>query len=590
MKEKKLLLFKKYGIPVFIFIVLAASLSLSLAIFPRQAKATTWDWMDCPWDPYRDIWQCYNDAGEPVGLIYTPDVGACPQHDNDGRHISYYGNDRRNRCTMDVACDNNPLPDVWFPECHYVCNPRTWGTCINGQQLASAWDICTVPFVYSCTDADTVQTCQVCGNGYREGTEQCDSGGSNGTCPSTCSSSCTTQICATTVDLKANGSNGPVSVSYDTPASLSWTVSNATSCTASGGWSGSKSASGSSENSANITENTTFNISCTGPGGTPSDSVTATIVPPPTNPTYTCAADGTSATISWTKAFGYNQVYLRTRNPDGSVFHDDNFYTGSNYILNNITPNQTYTWYVHTKDLTNDAYSDTVSGNLGVETFKCVPTPTLTFNAVPPNISKNDHSDLTWTSTDVTSCWASGDWTGWKTPGANMTESTGSLDSDKTYNLECWNDENVSTGPMTANVHVWVCRPPDGRANSSTLCVFDGDLGLAADTDIENFDGDSACNGKCEYKCSDPTAKYKDSTGTILYNCNPPKDGVCENDATKKTYCQKPTANLCDTGEAIDIHLNGDHWEWNCNGEYGGGESTTCSAVKSCSFKEVAPN
>jgi hypothetical protein len=40
----------------------------------------------------------------------------------------------------------------------------------------------------------------VCGNGVTEGTEQCDLGGSNGACPSTCSATCTNNACAAQCD------------------------------------------------------------------------------------------------------------------------------------------------------------------------------------------------------------------------------------------------------------------------------------------------------------------------------------------------------------------------------------------------------
>lgn len=77
----------------------------------------------------------------------------------------------------------------------------------------------------------------------------------------------------------------PPTVSLDSSAAsvpnqgtvtLAWSSTGATGCTASGGWSGSKAASG-TETSAALTAQTTFNLLCTGPGGTASDSVTVTI-------------------------------------------------------------------------------------------------------------------------------------------------------------------------------------------------------------------------------------------------------------------------------------------------------------------------
>jgi hypothetical protein len=51
-------------------------------------------------------------------------------------------------------------------------------------------------FVYASNqEASTSGTGAVCGNGIIESGEQCDTGGSNGTCPATCSVSCTTNPC-----------------------------------------------------------------------------------------------------------------------------------------------------------------------------------------------------------------------------------------------------------------------------------------------------------------------------------------------------------------------------------------------------------
>jgi uncharacterized repeat protein (TIGR01451 family) len=76
-----------------------------------------------------------------------------------------------------------------------------------------------------------------------------------------------------TVDIKANGSDGTVTIPYNSSANLTWTSTNATSCYASGDWSGTKGTSG-SETTYNLTYSKTYTITCTGSGGSASDSVT----------------------------------------------------------------------------------------------------------------------------------------------------------------------------------------------------------------------------------------------------------------------------------------------------------------------------
>jgi hypothetical protein len=92
-------------------------------------------------------------------------------------------------------------------------------------------------------------------------------------------------------------------------ATLSWTSTNATSCTASGGWSGTRSTTGSQIVSPAATVN--YILTCNGAGGSfsNSDSVTVTVnqppPPPPAVPVVNLSVssssidEGQSATLSW---------------------------------------------------------------------------------------------------------------------------------------------------------------------------------------------------------------------------------------------------------------------------------------------------
>jgi len=81
-----------------------------------------------------------------------------------------------------------------------------------------------------------------------------------------------TTVSGPTVDIKANGSNGPITVPYNGSATLSWTSSDVDYCSASGGWSGSKGMSG-SQVIQNLTVSRTYTLNCSGAGGSVSDSV-----------------------------------------------------------------------------------------------------------------------------------------------------------------------------------------------------------------------------------------------------------------------------------------------------------------------------
>lgn len=89
-----------------------------------------------------------------------------------------------------------------------------------------------------------------------------------------------TQSAQVTVDLKANGSDGPISLRFRDFVTLSWNSQNAVSCNATGDWSGSKSTAGSQSIQLNSARTHTFTITCTGSSGqTASDSVQVNVSP-----------------------------------------------------------------------------------------------------------------------------------------------------------------------------------------------------------------------------------------------------------------------------------------------------------------------
>ena len=70
-------------------------------------------------------------------------------------------------------------------------------------------------------------------------------------------------------------SASPSTITSGNSATLTWSSTNATSCTASGGWAGARATSGTS--SFSPTSNTTYTLACAGAGGTDSKSVTVTV-------------------------------------------------------------------------------------------------------------------------------------------------------------------------------------------------------------------------------------------------------------------------------------------------------------------------
>jgi hypothetical protein len=71
-------------------------------------------------------------------------------------------------------------------------------------------------------------------------------------------------------------SANPTSITSGGTAALTWSATNATTCTATGGWTGNKATNG-TETTAVLTANTSFTLSCVGPGGSSSGVVTVNV-------------------------------------------------------------------------------------------------------------------------------------------------------------------------------------------------------------------------------------------------------------------------------------------------------------------------
>ncbi|MDP2946160.1 MAG: hypothetical protein Q8N61_01745, partial [bacterium] len=106
---------------------------------------------------------------------------------------------------------------------------------------------------------------------------------------------------APTLNLSADNTN----ISYNTGTTLRWNSSNTTSCTASGDWSGSRPLND-SRDTGDLTSSKTYNLTCSGPGGSAFDSVTVNVggapVPAPTLSFWadpSSITQGNSSTLSW---------------------------------------------------------------------------------------------------------------------------------------------------------------------------------------------------------------------------------------------------------------------------------------------------
>jgi hypothetical protein len=97
------------------------------------------------------------------------------------------------------------------------------------------------------------------------------------------------------------------------------------------------------------------------------------------------------------------------------------------------------------------------------------PPPTLAFSASPTNVNSGSSSTLTWSSTNASSCSASGSWSG--NEPTNGITSTGALSNNSTYTLAC-------TGPggnITQSASVVVVKGSGGNGDQPTALFNSSD-------------------------------------------------------------------------------------------------------------------
>jgi PKD repeat protein len=224
----------------------------------------------------------------------------------------------------------------------------------------------------------------------------------------------------------------PTTIDYGSHATLSWSSTNATSCVASDAWTGAQSTSGAVTVSPTITSN--YTLTCTGVGGTTSQSATLTVNPPPV-PTLTFSANpttiisGSSSTLNWSST-------------DASTCSATDAWTGPKTLSGSLSVSPTTT-AIYTLTCTGPGGSDNKSVTITVNQ-----PPTVTFSANPTTIVSGSSSLLTWSSTNATSCVASNSWTGTKA-------TTGSL----------------SVSPTTTATYTLTCTGPGGSANKSVTVI-----------------------------------------------------------------------------------------------------------------------
>jgi hypothetical protein len=203
-------------------------------------------------------------------------------------------------------------------------------------------------------------------------------------------------------------------------ATLKWAAADADSCTASGGWTGSRPTTG-SESVGPLSAGTTFSLSCSGAGGSVTQSVAVAVdALPPTVSLKSSASSidsGASTTLSWSST----NASACTASGDWSGTRG---LSGSESVA--PTTSATYTL---------SCTGDGGSGSASVTVSVAVPAPTLSFSAGETNVSSGGSTTLKWTTSHADTCTASGGWTGAKA--TTGSQQVGPISASTTFTLSC---------------------------------------------------------------------------------------------------------------------------------------------------------
>ena len=249
---------------------------------------------------------------------------------------------------------------------------------------------------------------------------------------------------------------------YNGVTNLSWNVSDATSCVASNGWTGSKNANGGYQSIGSMTANTTFVLTCTGPGG----NSTASVYVPVEQQVQVQNVPVISLTASPNPS-PYNGVTNLSWNvSDATSCVASNGWTGGKNAnggyqsIGNMNANTTFV-------LTCTGPGGNSTASVYVPVTQPVSNPPVIFlNASPTPVPYGGVVTLNWNVTNATSCVASNGWTGEKTPnGGNQT--IGNMTAGTTFILTCTGPSGTSSNSVYVPIQqqVQVQNPPINNNN-----------------------------------------------------------------------------------------------------------------------------
>ncbi len=253
-----------------------------------------------------------------------------------------------------------------------------------------------------------------------------------------------------TVQIHAN----PTHVPGGGSSKLTWSSTNATSCTATGDWlaTGAKAINNSTgESTGALTTDKTYTIKCTGTGGTSAPaSATVTVDDAPTpRPTVTLTATpdtidyGENSNLTWTSTNA-----TECHRSGGGVFNTGGA-TNNNSGVSTGSLTETTDYFI----ICTGPGGTSAPGEATVTVNGQISRPTVTLWADPNPVGYGDASHLKWSSTDTSECHSDDFETNGDTDNTSSGVSTGPLTTATTYIITCTGPGGTRDAQTTVNVN-----------------------------------------------------------------------------------------------------------------------------------------
>ena len=348
---------------------------------------------------------------------------------------------------------------------------------------------------------------------------------------------------APVVKLSAN----PSTVASGGAAMLSWSATDAKSCTAAPTWPDTLAVSG-SRSTGELKTDRTFTLSCTGAGGSASQSVTVSVTA--AAPTVSLSASPSTVTKGATSALSWSSANASSCSASGA-WSGNKALIGSQVTVP-LNADQTF-MLTCTGEGGSAKQSETVT--VGAAT-----APVVHLQANPSTLQPGQSATLQWSALNATACTASGPWSGGKA--ISGTQSTGAVTANVTYTLSCSGAGGSAAQSTTVSV--------TGPAPTVSLTASQSSISKSASTRL-NWSSTHATSCTASGAWSGGKGlQGAQSTGELIANatyvltCQGP-GGSAAQSATISVTAPAPTINLIAHPSTIERGASSNLIWWGAN-------------------------